>query len=312
MIYTITVNPSLDLEYVVEEIKYNHVIQASGFRIDLGGKGFNVSQALNLIDVENIALGFVGGKIGELLSERITLLKIKQDLIQINHESRINTSILLNDKDNYIKVNSQGPRLSKQEQSKLVNKVQKIARKGDWFVISGSLPLDVHPKYYATLIEMIQTKGAKSVLDTSGQELISGVQASPDLIKPNRSEMEELTQISLDSPGNWIRAIKCAHQMGAKVVCLTLGREGAILSNGKMHWKAKPPPIHERNPIAAGDAFLAGLVARLSQKPDYGEALAWGTACGAAAASRDGTSFGDKREIEKLVNSVIISTHPYI
>jgi fructose-1-phosphate kinase PfkB-like protein len=119
--------------------------------------------------------------------------------------------------------------------------------------------------------------------------------------------MQELTGLSFDTPTEYTNALTVAHDMGAKNICLSLGKEGAIYSDGEKTWKATPYSIVERNPIAAGDALLAGLVAALSGGQSCDQALAWGVSCGAAAASLEGTAFGSIDEVDALLDHVSIT-----
>lgn len=307
MIYTITLNPSIDLQYLIQAFAFNEVLRAHVVRRDLGGKGFNVSYALSRLNIENVALGFVGGKTGEFLVEKLSERSLENDLIWISGESRTNTTIVQTVSTEHLKVNEPGPRISPLEQTDLLKKVEKRANEGDWFVLSGSMPPGVPINFYADLIRLIQSKGARAVLDTSGAPLKLGIKYSPFLIKPNRIEMQELTGLSLDTPTKYPQAVTVAHEMGAKNMCLSLGEEGAIYSDGVKTWKATPPSIIERNPIAAGDALLAGLVAALSGGQSCDQALAWGVACGAAAASLEGTAFASIDEVDALLDQVSIT-----
>jgi 1-phosphofructokinase family hexose kinase len=307
MIYTITLNPSIDLQYTIQAFAFNEVLRAQVVRRDLGGKGFNVSHALSCLKIENVALGFVGGKTGEFMVEKLSELKLENDLIWISGESRTNTSIIQSVSKEHLKVNDPGPKISPLEQTSLLKKVENRATEGDWFVLSGSLPPGVPLNFYAALIRLIQSKGARAALDTSGAPLRLGIKSSPFLIKPNRMEMQELTGLSLDTPTEYSQAITAAHDLGAKNMCLSLGKEGAVYSDGEKTWKAAPPSIDECNPIAAGDALLAGLVAALSQGQSCNQALAWGVACGAAAASLGGTAFGTLDEVDALFHKVSIT-----
>jgi len=307
MIYTITLNPSIDLQYIIHAFTFNEVLRAHEVRRDLGGKGFNVSHALSHLNIENVALGFVGGKTGEFLVEKLSKLNLENDLIRISGESRTNTTIVQTVSTEHLKVNEPGPRISPLEQTDLLKRVEKRANEGDWFVLSGSLPPGVPMNFYADLIRIIQSKGARAALDTSGAPLKQGIKSSPFLIKPNRIEMQELTGLSFDTPTEYPHALTAAHDMGAKNICLSLGKEGAIYSDGEITWKAIPHSIVERNPIAAGDALLAGLVAALSQGQSCDQALAWGVACGAAAASLEGTAFGSIDEVDALLDQVSIT-----
>jgi len=94
MIYTITLNPSIDLLYIVEDFDYNTVIRSLETRRDLCGKDFNDSNALAKLNLASTGLGFVRGKSGEFLVEQLDRFNINHDLIWTKGESRINITIL--------------------------------------------------------------------------------------------------------------------------------------------------------------------------------------------------------------------------
>lgn len=145
------------------------------------------------------------------------------------------------------------------------------------------------------------------MLDTSSRAIVVGFKSKPYLIKPNREKLFELTAIILDLNENYRSAILSAHKMGASTICLSLGSEGAIFSDGNNLIKGFPPDIKERNPVAAGDALLAGIVAGLVKGQTNTETIRFGVACGAAAASLDGTNLGSKEMVEKLSEYVSIT-----
>jgi 1-phosphofructokinase family hexose kinase len=307
MIYTVTLNPGIDLQYIVEDFEYNAVIRSIDTRRDLGGKGFNVSNALTKLNVATTALGFVGGKSGEFLVDQLDQVKISHDLIWISGESRINTTILAQDKDKHLKVNEPGPKVQFSEQAQLLVKATNLAKKGDYFIFSGSLPPGTKNNFYAQLTQAVQDKGAKAVLDTSGQALTGGLIAEPFLIKPNRFELQQLTGTTLISIEDYRAGLISAHNMGASIICLSLGCEGAILSNGDYMLHAFPPKIKERNPVASGDALLAGIVAGFSDGLTGYKTLRFGVACGTAAASLYGTDFGSREMVKRISEQVSIT-----
>lgn len=307
MIYTITLNPGIDLQYKVKEFEYNTVIRSRATLCELGGKGFNVSHALYKIGAPSTALGFVGGRTGQFLIDQLERIGIRHDLMWVESESRINTTILQESGKKHIKVNEVGPTITPELQESFLAKAVSLADHKDWFIISGSLPPGIPDSYYARLIREVKNRGAYPILDSSGSPFSLGVQAQPFLAKPNRQELEQLTGILLDTIDKYLSAIKSAHQMGAARICITLGSQGAIFSDGAEIIHGKPPHIEEANPVAAGDALLAGIVAGLNNGWSNPDSLRFGIACGTAAASLEGTNFGSAEIVENYSKQVIIS-----
>ncbi len=304
MIYTLTLNPALDRELSVPEFAFDKVLRASKVRVDCGGKGFNVSRALAALGVESLALGFVGGATGEILAVALADLGIRTDFVQIAGETRSNISIVTEDHARYLKVNDPGPTIIPAEQTALLERIRALAKPGDWWVLAGSLPLGVPTTFYAEVISLVQSAGAHAVLDTSGDPLRVGCAAKPFLVKPNAVEAGELVDAPVTSPDEGRDATGKIHALGPQNVVISLGRAGALYSDGQNVWQAKPPAVDERNPVGAGDALVAGLVWGLSHGYSGPEVLRWGVACGAAAASLDGTAMGTRPLVQSLAQQV--------
>jgi 1-phosphofructokinase family hexose kinase len=306
MIYTLTLNPALDRELTVPDLVFDEVLRATALRVDYGGKGFNVSRALAALDAESVALGFVGGKTGEKLEAGLSSLGIATDFTWVAEETRTNVSVVSESQPHYLKVNESGSTVAPAEQDALMTRVQSLARPGDWWVLAGSLPPGARDTIYADLVREIQSAGAHAILDTSGAPLRYGCEAGPFLAKPNAHEAGELTGMHLDAPERVRAAARAIHSLGVRIVLISLGKAGALLFDGGNTWMAKPPEIEERNPIGAGDASVAGLVWGLSRDLPLPDVCRWSVACGAAAASLDGTAVGSYTMVESLVQRVSI------
>lgn len=301
MIYTVTLNPALDRELCVPELAFDTVLRASEVRLDCGGKGFNVSRMLAALGCESVALGFAGGRTGEALRDGLAALGVATDFVWIAGETRTNVSIVTAARDRHLKVNEAGPTIAPGEQAALLERVRAWARRGDWWVLAGSLPPGVPEGLYAELIGALRAAGALVALDTSGPPLRHGCAAGPTLVKPNALEAAELTGRPVGTPEEALAAARALD--GVPYVAISLGAAGALLAHDGRGWLATPPPIRERNPVGAGDSLVAGMVWGLS-RGDPLEALRWGVACGAAAAARDGTAVGTRDEVEALARQV--------
>lgn len=299
-IFTVTLNPAVDRELTVSAIEYNRVLRAGAWRIDYGGKGFNVSRMLQSLGAESTAIGFAGGKSGELLQEGLEALGIATNFVWIDGETRTNVSIVAEETSQYIKVNEPGPIVSPQEQERLVEKVSSLSAPGDWWVLAGSLPPGIFAAYYRKLIEVIQAKGARVLLDTSGEALALGCEAFPEWVKPNDVELQGLTDIPTTSQTHVLAAARLLQTRGVPNVFVSMGKRGAVMVGKQGAWQLTTPTVMERNPIGAGDSLVGGLVWGLSRGLDPVESARWGLACGAAAASLSGTAVGSRELVELL------------
>jgi len=299
-LFTLTLNPAVDRELTVPAIEYNTVLRAAQWQVDCGGKGFNVSRMLKSLGADNTALGFAGGKSGEVLREGLEALGIDTDFVWVADETRTNVSIVTEAHNRYIKVNEPGPTISSAELKILIQKVRQFSAPGDWWVLAGSLPPGVPASIYAELITVIQQAGAHAILDSSGEALRLGCKAKPFMVKPNDVEAQALTNLAVSSQTDIINVAKAIQSIGPIHVVISLGKKGLLGVTPDQVWLIKSPQVDERNPIGAGDSLVGGVVWGLKQAYSVDEALCWGVACGAAAASLSGTGVASFKRVKSL------------
>ena len=304
MIYTLTLNPAVDLELSIDDFQFDRVTRAVKSRMDCGGKGFNVSRMLANLKTPSVAMGFVGGKSGERLEQTLRSLDIETDFNWIEGETRTNVSIVKADNSQYLKVNEAGPTVTQGDIDALTDKVRLNARPGDWWVLAGSLPPGAPATIYATLTSIIEGAGASVMLDTSGETLRAGCEAKPTIIKPNMEEARELAASICGEEASDADIAKAVLAMGPKNLIISMGRDGALLATHDNLKMVKAPVVKERNPIGAGDSMVGGVIWGLSLGQPLIEALQSGIACGAATAGRDGTELGSYEMVVELLSQM--------
>lgn len=306
MIFTVTLNPAVDREMTVDAIAFNTVLRATNWQVDCGGKGFNVARMLTSLSTPSVALGFAAGKSGEMLETKLHSLGIETEFVWVKGETRTNVSIVSAENGQYVKVNEPGPTITEDDLAHLTKMIHNRVEAGDWWVLAGSLPPGVAPDYYAELINIIQSAGAKVFLDTSGEALRHNCAASPLLVKPNDEEAHELTGLPVGTMQEVAAAGKAIAGMGPTSVIISLGKEGAVLVDKGKAWLAASPQIVAANPVGAGDSMVAGIIWGLSRGDSLQDALCKGIACGAATASQKGTSVGSLEQVNQLLAKVQI------
>jgi len=109
-----------------------------------------------------------------------------------------------------------------------------------------------------------------------------------DYLIPNETEAELLTGLSVKNLDEAKIAAQKMQRMGVGTVILTLGEKGALLvdTQGEQFYPAFR--VKAVDTTAAGDAFLGGFAAALSEGKPLGEAVRWGSAAGALAATQMG------------------------
>ena len=309
MIFTLTLNPALDLEYRVDRIEMGEIHRSVPARADWGGKGFNVSRVLRVLGEESTAVGFAGGHTGRRLAEGLEALGIRTELVWTAGETRTNISVVGAD-GGYIKVNEPGPEIAAADVERLLERVSELTGAGDLWVMSGSLPRGVAADFYAAAIRRAKARGGRVLLDTSGKALAAAWRAGPDLLKPNAEEAAELTGLAVTNAEEAVRAARAILAGGAARVVLSMGGQGAAALEGEQAWFAPPLEVAAANPVGAGDALVAGLAAGLARGWSLPELLRLGSACGACAAATPGTGIGPRAEIDSLFAAAQVQPLP--
>ena len=106
----------------------------------------------------------------------------------------------------------------------------------------------------------------------------------PLVVKPNREELATTVAAPVESDDALRAAMRKMVEMGAQWVAVTLGKEGAMVSNGHDFWRLHSPSIKAVSAVGSGDSFAAGLAAGIVQREEIPEACALACACGAANA----------------------------
>lgn len=304
MIYTITLNPALDKQLTVAEIRFNDVLIAEKIQLDFGGKGFNVSRMLKELNQPSKAVGLLGGQTGKTIETGLKAQGIEVVPISVSGETRTNVSIVTPGGSKHIKVNEKGPIISESELLQIYKFISENAAPGTLWVLAGSIPPGVDFSVYQQMTQKIKELGGDVVLDTSGTALKQGLQAHPKLVKPNLFELSQLTgreftdlQEILDNPA-------ITKSVGADYVAISAGDKGALLTDGEKTAICLPPEIQEANPVGAGDAMVAGLSFAFYNGYDLDQALMLGVACGTASAMQSGTKMPEWDLVEEVRQQV--------
>ena len=295
MIVTLTLNPSVDRTVEVETLARGEVTRAVGGRVDPGGKGINVSRALAAHGLPTRAVVTVGGAEGEHL---VTLLwDTGIEIVPVRIHGAIRSNITIVEPDGTTtKINEPGAQLSPGELEAVFEAVRGAARSADWLVASGSLPPGTPPSVYADLVRGLAGSGTSVAIDTSGPALEAVLPAGPDLVKPNRDELAEVTGRPLATIADVVAAARRLRDLGARAVLASLGRDGALLvdDDGAIH--GRTPAVLPLSSVGAGDAMLAGFLAGGGKGADaLVEALAWG----AAAVLQPGSGMPSPQDIDR-------------
>ena len=305
MIATVTLNPALDKTMAIRGFAIGGTNRASIEQLDAGGKGINVAKAARQLGCPAMALGFLAGANGRWIADALQAMGVLCDFEWVPGETRVNLKIKDPVTGTETEINEPGFPVGKGHVESLKRKVEEIAGQCSVMVFSGSLPPGVPPEIYAEFIRIARNRGAQTILDTAGAALRFGIAAGPDLVKPNRAEAEEGLETRIDGEAALVGAARRFLEMGARVVVLSLGADGALAVSQHEQWRAWSPPGAASSSIGAGDAMVAALAFAMTRGLALGDALRLATAAGAATAATNGSA-ADLGSIEDYAKRVIL------
>ena len=307
MVVTVTLNAAIDKTYTVEGFSLDRVHRPSVAKSVAGGKGINVARVLRELGQDVLATGFAGGTNGNQILRGLDDEGLPHDFVRTEGESRLCIAVIDPEKGTQTEVNENGPEVSEAEVQALRGKLEALVPKAEYLVLSGSAPPGVPSDFYAEAIALAKSHGVKAVLDTSGNPLSRGVAAGPYMLKPNARELSSLKGRELLTVEEILGAAKSLLASKIEIVVVSMGRSGAIATDGRESWQAAPPEIEFVSAVGSGDALVAAFLDALIRGRGMREALRWGTAAGAANAATYGAGFCKEEEISRLADEVRLS-----
>ena len=297
MIYTITFNPALDYVVKVDNLKLGEVNRTSKEEIYAGGKGINVSIVLNNLGVESKVLGYIAGFTGDEIERRVKEFGCDTDFIKLKSGmSRINIKLKSNEES---EINGSGPEITEGDLEKLFKKLESLVS-GDILVLAGSIPNCLPKNIYEAIMQKLDGRGIKFIVDATGELLKNVLKYKPFLIKPNHHELAELFNVEINSDEEIITYAKKLREMGARNVLISMASKGALLiTEDNKILKSDAPKGEVINSVGAGDSMVAGFIAGYLKNNELEEALKLGIATGSASAFSSGLA--TKSEIDKLL-----------
>ena len=287
VIGTITLNPSIDMHWIVNNFVKDDTNRAKRVLETAGGKGINVSKVVRELGGKTHAYALLGGNAGRRLKELAAPLDFPLSSVPIKGFTRINTLISDLKDGTQSRISALGPAVSAGELKKFIHLLCHARPRPDFWVFGGSLPREMAPTVYRELIEALQGAGTPCVLDADDKPLREGVKAKPFMIKPNEFEMQRLCGKRLHRLKDYAREATKFVDGGIRIVVVSLAAKGAlfITKEGALH--ILPPDVEVRSQLGAGDSLIGGLLQGLESKKTLEQAARQGVAASVSAVMRE-------------------------
>jgi 1-phosphofructokinase len=274
VIVTVTPNPAVDRTFEVPHLRRGELHRVPRATVEPGGKGINVARMLAAHGIATEAVFPAGGPEGEALVAMLSH-EFPARSVVIDDPLRVNIAVV-EPGGRVTKLNEEGPAFTDEDSAALLRAVRAAACGARWVVSCGSLPRGLAVDFHAAVVQAAHAEGARAAVDASGAALLAALPARPDLVKPNRDELEEAVGRTIDTFGDAVRAARELVQHGAQMVLASFGPAGAFLVDAETELHGFAHCEQVQSTVGAGDALLAGFVARdLPAAEALREAVEW-------------------------------------
>ena len=288
MVITVTMNPAFDKTIIVDDFQKNALNKVNDVRIDLGGKGINVSKILTTLGIDNKAIVLAGDLNIKELENELNKYDLSSKIV-LNPNSHTRENIKIHDQktQSITELNAKGKIENKEVLMNFKTEFSKMISKNDIVIISGSVPDGTPDDFYKSLIDIAKDKEAFIIVDASGVQLENSIDSRPNLIKPNEFELSGIEFSKEEIVDKDIALL------------LSKGKEGFEFIDREKNIHVDSFKVEAKSTVGAGDSLLAGFVYGLNNRCSLEESLIMARACATAKVITEGTAQVSKNKIEK-------------
>ena len=304
MITAVSLNPCIDRLAELERFNYGALNRVVSGRYDAGGKGLNVALVASRLGVNAECIGLMYRDNARMFENRLLANGTSYEFVWCEGHCRTNVKLLDRATGLMTEINEPGQVVSEKLTKKLIDLVLAHAESSDYIVLSGSLPPGCPADLYRTIISEVDGLGCRCVLDADGERLVEGLKAKPFMIKPNRFELETMLNKRLDTINKVRDAALSLVEEGVSVVAVSLGEQGALITDGNESFYAPRLDVEVKSTVGAGDSMVAGLTAGFLGEHPLEEVFRMGVACATAMCMTEGSKPFDKADYKRALQLV--------
>lgn len=304
-IATVTLNPAIDELVSIDLLRPGDVNRCAFGALDPGGKGINASRVIARLGGATTAYGFTGGVTGAMLERALDDEGVGHDFDRIDGMTRLNVMLFERRTKRRTRLLLDGPTIGQRELASLRARLAAIPAR-NIVVLGGSVPPGVPSTIYRELVNWLNGRSIRCVVDTSGEALVQVLESRPALIKPNVEEASAALGRPLMGDDEILRAAFELRARGAQSVVISQGPDGAIGVSSDGAWKAMAPLVDVKSTIGSGDSMVGAMALALTRGSTFSEMLRFGIAAGTATAMAPDRNLCRVGDVEQLLPRVVL------
>ncbi len=306
MVLTICPNPSIDCTIELDSLNVGMLNRVSNKVETYSGKALNVAIGVRRLSEKSFATGFMFETQGKLFEHVLDKEGVGHKFVYSAGNARVNYKII-DKKSMLTEINDRGETVERENQLKLIELVRSLSEECNTVVMSGSLPKGVRPEFYGEVLSNVPSR-VKVIVDTEKENMESALSCGHEifLVKPNLRELESFTGYTVKRKSDAVKAASVYLDRGVKNVLISLGEDGAILTDGKDNFYCKSASVAVNSTVGAGDCMVAAVCVGLERGLPMREILKMSVAAGTASITTSGTNLFYKDKYDEIYSKIFV------
>jgi len=272
-------SPAWQQVMVFRSFRYGEVNRASEVHWLAQGKVINAGIAAHHLGGPSLTLAPLGGPPLAPIDRELAELGVARRWVATESPTRVCTTILDQATGTMTELIEESRPLAPAELDEFRRVYAEEAAKAAAVVLTGSLPMGAPPAFYRELVERTP---CPAVLDFRGEGLLASLNLKPLVVKPNREELAQTVDHSLDDDDQLLDAMRSLNRRGAQWVVTTQGQRPVWVTSASNVYRLHCLPADEVvNPLGSGDAMAAAIAWAIRDGRSMVEAVRLGIAAAA-------------------------------
>lgn len=304
MILSVCPNPSVDCTIELDTLRAGALNRIENKVITYSGKALNVAIGVARLGYDSFATGFMFDDNGKMFVHTLDDEKVKNTFVWSKGSARTNYKIV--DKRSMMtEINDKGEPVSERKQAELLSIIEQLSKSAGVTVISGSLPAGISSEYYKKLANAVHPS-SKRIVDATGDNMLEALKAGVYMAKPNLEELQKVTGEEYSTIDEMIGGCRKLINAGAENVMLSLGRKGAILTDGNSALFCKSASVAVNSTVGAGDGMVAAAAVMIELGASREEILRCAVAAGTASVTTPGTNLFYRDKYQEIYDKISV------
>ena len=305
MILTVCMSPCTDVTIELDSLEIGKTNIVKNKYMTFGGKALNVAIGVSRLGKDTYTTGLMYNENGYMFERELDKEGVPFRFVWNKGRARENYKFI-DRRAMLTEVNDVGGEITKEKAEEVLNMVRMLSKQATVTVISGGLPRGVDESFYGRLVQAVDTNSLK-IVDASGERLYSAVKQGVDMIKPNLDELENTLGRRLENKEDMLTACKEFIGLGAKRVLLSLGKQGAVITDGDKFYYCKSLNVAVNSTVGAGDGMVAAAAIKLAENAPLSEILRHGVAAGTATVMTLGETTFTKDKFDEVIGNLRVT-----